>query len=71
MSCIPEHLKTLEEIEREGISLDSSRCFERRASREEGIEIVRYALWEIRPAGVRITLPIWRNRATEEQKRID
>ncbi len=46
MSSIPEHLKTFEEIEREGISLASSRCFERRASREEGIEIVRYALWD-------------------------
>jgi len=64
MSSIPGHLKTLEEIEREGISGLVE------VLREEGIEIVRYALWEIRPAGVGITLPIWRNRATEEQKRI-
>ena len=48
MSSIPEHLKNLEEIEREGIS-GLVEVF-----REEGIEAVRYALWT-RPAGVGIT----------------
>ncbi len=40
MSTTPEHLKTLEEIEREGIPGLVE------VLREEGIEAVRYVLWD-------------------------
>lgn len=37
--------------------------------REEGIEGVRYALWDATGSHREYSPPAWRNRATEEQKR--
>ena len=51
------HLKTLQEIERDCIPGLVE------VLRAEGVEGVRYALWDMDPC-------IWRSRATEEQKRI-
>lgn len=63
MSTTPPHLKILEEIEREGISglLE--------VLREEGIDGVRYALWDATGWHRDYSPPAWRNRATTEQKK--
>jgi hypothetical protein len=57
------HLKALEEIEREGIPGLVE------VLREEGIDAVRYALWDATGWHRDYGPPAWRNRATEEQKR--
>ena len=63
MKDTPSHLKTLEEIEREGIPGLVE------VLHKEGLEAVRYVLWDA--TGWRdYSPPAWRNRATEEQKRI-
>ncbi len=59
----PPHLKALEEIEREGIP----RLVE--VLREEGIDAVRYALWDATGWHRDYSPPAWRNRSTAEQKR--
>ncbi len=62
MSTTPEHLKTLEEIEYEctpGLV---------EVLREEGIDAVRYVLWNATGWHRDYSSPAWRNRATEEQK---
>jgi hypothetical protein len=60
----PSHLKALEEIEREGVPdlLE--------ALRQGGIDAVRYALWDATGWHGDYSPPAWRNRATEDQKRI-
>ncbi len=58
------HLKTLEEIEREGISGLVE------VLREEGINDVRHVLWDATGWHYDYSPPAWRNRATTEQKRI-
>ncbi len=63
MNPTPEHLKTLEEIERKGIPGFVE------VLREEGIEAVRYVLWDATGWHRDYSPPAWRNRATEEQKR--
>ncbi len=64
VSETPPHLKALEEIERSGIPglLE--------VLREEGLDGVRYALWDATGWHRDYSPPAWRNRATEEQKRI-
>jgi hypothetical protein len=64
MSPTPPHLRTLEEIEKVGIPglLE--------VLREEGIDDVRYALWDATGWQRDYSPPAWRNRATEEQKRM-
>ncbi len=64
VSPTPPHLKALEEIEREGIPGLAE------VLREEGIDGVRYALWDVTGWHRDYSPPAWRNRATEEQKRI-
>jgi hypothetical protein len=39
--------------------------------REEGLDAVRYVLWDATGWHRDYSPPGWRNRATEEQKRID
>ena len=58
------HLKTLEEIERD--------CIPGRVEilRTEGMEGVRYALWDMIRWHEHYDPCIWRSRATEEQKQI-
>jgi hypothetical protein len=63
MSSTPEHLKALEEIEREGIP----GLIE--VLREEGLNGVRYTLWDATGWHRDYSSPAWRNRATEEQKK--
>src|SRR3954462_14403028 len=58
------HLKALEEIEREGIPGLVE------VLREESIGAVRYVLWDATGWHRDYSPPAWRNRATEEQKRI-
>ena len=64
MKDTPSHLRVLEEIEEVGIPglLE--------VLREEGIDGVRYALWDTTGWHRDYSPPAWRNRATEEQKRI-
>jgi hypothetical protein len=64
MKDTPSHLQALEEVERAGIPglLE--------VLREEGIDGVRYALWSVSGWHRDYSPPVWRNRATEEQKRI-
>lgn len=57
------HLKPLEEIERKGIPGLVE------VLREEGIDAVRYVLWDATGWHRDYSPPAWRNRATEEQKR--
>ena len=57
------HLKTLEEIEKTGVP----GLIE--VLREEGLEAVRYVLWDATGWHTDYSPPAWRNRATEEQKR--
>ena len=64
MNPTPQHLKALEEIEEEAMSglLE--------VLREEGIDGVPYALWNITGWHRDYSPPAWRSRATEEQKRV-
>ena len=64
MSKSKPYLKALEEIEREGIPGLVE------VLREEGIDAVRYLLWDATGWHRDYSPPAWRNRATEEQKRI-
>jgi hypothetical protein len=59
----PPHLKALEEIEREGIPGLVE------VLREEGIDAVRYALWDAIGWHRDYSPPAWRHRATAEQKK--
>ena len=63
MRGTPTHLKTLEKIERE--------CLPGlvRILREEGLEAVRYFLWDLTGWHHNYDPVLWRHRATEEQKR--
>ena len=64
MRDTPSHLKTLEEIEKTGIPGLVE------VLREEGIDAVRYVLWDATGWHRDYSPPAWRNRATEEQKQI-
>lgn len=59
----PPHLKALEEIERECIPGLVE------VLRHEGLEGVRYALWDMTGWHTNYDPCVWRSRATEEQKR--
>ncbi len=63
MKGTPPHLKTLEEIEREGIPGLVE------VLREEGIDAVRYVLWDATGWHRDYSPAAWRHRATKEQKR--
>ena len=58
------HLKTLDEIERDCIPGLVE------VHRTEGIEGVRYALWDMTDWHIKYDPCIWRSRATPEQKRV-
>ncbi len=60
----PTYLKTLEEIEREGIPGLVE------VLRKEGIDAVWYVLWDATGWRRDYSPPAWRSRATEEQKRV-
>ena len=64
MKDTPPHLQALEELERAGIPglLE--------VLREEGIDGVRYALWNASGWHRDYNPPVLRNRATTEQKRV-
>ncbi len=64
MSDSEPHLKTLEEIERE--------CLPGLVEvlRAEGVEGVRYALWDMTHWHADYDPCVWRSRATEERKRV-
>ena len=64
MSPTPPHLRTLEEIERTCVPGLVE------VLRTEGIESVRYALWDMTGWHADYDPCLWRNRATDEQKRI-
>ncbi len=64
MKGTPPHLKTLEEIEKTGIPGLV------KVLREEGIDAVRYVLWDATGWYRDYSPPAWRNRATKEQKQI-
>ena len=59
----PPHLKALQEIEREGITGLVE------VLSEEGVDAVRYVLWDATGWHRAYSPPAWRNRATEEQRR--
>ena len=63
MKDTPPHLQALEEVKRAGIPglLE--------VLREEGIDGVRYALWNASGWHRDYSPPAWRSRATAEQKR--
>jgi hypothetical protein len=63
MKDTPPHLQALEEIEKSGISGLVE------VLREEGLDGVRYALWDATGWHRDYSPPAWRNRATEKQKR--
>ncbi len=63
MSDTQPHLQALEEIERDGIPGLVE------VLREEGLDGVRYALWDATGWHRDYSPVAWRNRATEEQKR--
>ena len=63
MMDTPPHLKTLEEIEKTGIPGLVE------VLREEGLDAVRYVLWNATGWHRDYSPPTWRNRATDEQKR--
>src|SRR3989337_2705287 len=63
MRDTPSHLKALEEIEREGITGLVE------VLREEGLDAVRYVLWDATGWHRDYSPPAWRNRAAAEQKR--
>lgn len=58
------HLKSLEEIERDCIPGLVE------VLKTEGIEGIRYALWEMTDWHAKYDPCIWRSRATEEHKRV-
>ena len=58
------HLKSLTEIERDCVPGLVE------VLRTEGVEGVRYALWDLTDWHEKYDPQIWRNRATEEQKRV-
>ncbi|MCA1731899.1 MAG: hypothetical protein LC751_21645 [Actinobacteria bacterium] len=64
MGSWPEHLKVLKEIERDCISGLME------VLREEGLDGVRYVLWDATGWHRDYSPPAWRNRATAEQKHI-
>src|SRR3954453_15901044 len=64
MKDTPPHLKALEEIEHEGIPGLVE------VLREEGIDAARYVIWDATGWHRYCSPPAWRNRATEEQKRV-
>ena len=64
MSDAKPHLRTLEEIEREGIPGLVE------VLRKEGIDAVRHVLWDATGWHRDYSLPARRNRATEEQKKM-
>jgi hypothetical protein len=64
MKGTPPHQKTLEEIERDCIPGLV------RVLREEGLEAVRYFLWDMTGWHHDYDPVLWRHRATEEQKRV-
>jgi hypothetical protein len=64
MSDAKSHLKTLSEIERDCIPGLVE------VLRQEGVEGVRYALWDMTGCHRNYDPYVWRSRATEEQKRI-
>lgn len=63
MGDTPPHLQALKEVERAGLPglLE--------VLREEGIDGVRYALWNVSGWHRAYSPPAWRSRANEEQKR--
>ena len=61
---LPPHLNTLEEIE------NTSMPGLVEGLREEGIDAVRYVLWDATGWHRDYSPPAWRNRATAEQKRL-
>jgi hypothetical protein len=63
MRDTPPHLKTLEEIEREGIPGLVE------VLREEGLDAVRYVLWDATGWHRGYSSPAWRHRATADQKK--
>jgi len=63
MTPTPPHLKALEEIERDGIPGLVE------VLREEGLDAVRYVLWDATGWHRDYSPPAWRNRATAEQKK--
>jgi hypothetical protein len=63
MSPIPEHLKVLDKIERDGIPGLVE------VLREEGLDDVRYVLWDATSWHRDYSPPAWRNPATEDQKK--
>jgi hypothetical protein len=63
VTLTPEHLRALEEIERAGIRGLVE------VLREEGLDAVRYVLWDATGWHRDYSPLAWRNRATEEQKR--
>jgi hypothetical protein len=63
VTLTPEHLRALEEIERAGIPGLVE------VLREEGLDVVRYVLWDATGWHRDYSPLAWRNRATEEQKR--
>lgn len=65
MSEPKPYLTALDEIERESIPGLVE------VLREEGIDAVRYVLWDATGWHRDYSPPAWRNRATEEQKRIE
>ncbi len=62
MNPTPPHLKTLEEIERECIPGLVE------VLREEGIEAVRYALWDMTGWHRNYAPCVWRRRGDEKRK---
>ncbi len=64
MSPTPPHLQALEEIEKAGIPGLVE------VLREEGLDGVRYALWDATGWHRDYSPAAWRNRATKEQRRI-
>jgi hypothetical protein len=63
MSDAKPDLKTLEEIENPSIPGLAEHLH------EEGVDAVRYVLWDATGWHRDYSSPVWRNRATEEQKR--
>src|SRR5215210_7584280 len=64
MKRTPPHLQALEEIEREGISGLVE------ALLAQGLDGVRYVLWDATGWHRDYSPPAWRIRATKEQKRV-
>jgi hypothetical protein len=60
MNSTPSHLKTLEDIEKTGIPGLVE------VLREEGIDAVRYVLWDATGWHKDYSPRAWRNRVTEE-----